>query len=121
MLRGIMTSRTPGSTSGISGQAYHGRFLSSDAFHFFIPPNDQLTDGGPPPTPESPNRSAGPPFGEASGSAFCVFPKVPQASHQPPNGLAISLSCAWMRTNSEYSNNISLLHSQVAVTSSGSW
>src|SRR5438045_3638238 len=32
--------------------------------------NAQLTDGGPPPTPESPGRIAGPPFGEAPGSAL---------------------------------------------------
>src|SRR5438034_1294447 len=32
-------------------------------------PNDQLTDGGPPPTAELPTRCAGPPFGEAGGSA----------------------------------------------------
>jgi hypothetical protein len=32
--------------------------------------NDQLTDGGPPPAPELPDGSAGPPFGAASGSVF---------------------------------------------------
>jgi hypothetical protein len=32
-------------------------------------PNVQLTDGGPLPTSEFPERLAGPPFGEASGSA----------------------------------------------------
>src|SRR5437763_9999555 len=31
------------------------------------PSNAQLTDGGPPVTPESPSCSAGPPFGEAVG------------------------------------------------------
>jgi hypothetical protein len=31
--------------------------------------NDQLTDGGPPPAPELPSGSVGPPFGEALGSA----------------------------------------------------
>jgi hypothetical protein len=32
-----------------------------------MPFNDQLTDGGPQLTPESPNGCAGPPFGEAPG------------------------------------------------------
>jgi len=32
--------------------------------------NAQLTDGGPPPAQELPNRSAGPTFGEAPGSVF---------------------------------------------------
>jgi len=37
---------------------------------FIVMPNDQLTDGGPPLAPESPERIAGPPFGGAPGSAF---------------------------------------------------
>jgi len=37
--------------------------------HAHMPLNAQLTDGGPPVTLELPSDSAGPPFGEAPGSA----------------------------------------------------
>jgi hypothetical protein len=40
--------------------------------HCFLP-YDQLTDGGPPLIPELPSGSAGPPFGEASGSPLMIF------------------------------------------------
>jgi hypothetical protein len=42
--------------------------------------NDQLTDGGPSVTPESPGGVAGPPFGEAPGSAVSSLLQLLQLS-----------------------------------------
>jgi hypothetical protein len=60
-----------------------------DALHA----NAQLTDGGPPPTPESPNRLSGPPFGEAPGSArsanLAVYSRRTQVNSQGENTTAV--------------------------------